>query len=519
MSAWKFSGDMIETLEQELSAIEALMELFDNGVDAEASRMTITVSSGSMTFTDNGRGCSDPNVMAQPYRSESKKVATAIGLRGVGGTRAMATFGRCQVIQTVTRNKKVYHRYKVVWNPNGGLPAPYEGAGESANTAPAEIRNGGTKITVTGRQGGLTYNLDRICRELQKAYRPALGAGLSVTVTGPEQKFGRQLRNPALDASKFEEPIKILTGVATGKKFEVRFGVLKNDDAILRGCHVIFGPRVMFTKTSIGKISLPPSCYVDVILSPDWKQTLNSRKNQIRYNDALDDELEYLLKDWLSKLREDAATIHLDLILGVATANINSKLAFLDKQNKGEFGPKPRKVVADPGEKIKRPRPEPDPDRIVHPRRARAYPNGKYGAVQDEPSCLKIDLSADPKLGNQLYSITYTPSAGLVTVYINSGAGQSFFEKARTNDNKSWTERGQAEAERVGFFAYAEAAADPNMRKESAPLFAALRKLGYDIDETAPAFDIKRMVMNFFYDQLGRGKLKVIEGGASRDVA
>ena len=146
MSAWKFSGDMIETLEQELNAIEALMELFDNGVDAEATRMTITLSSGSMTFTDNGKGCPDPNVMAQPYRSESKKVATAIGLRGVGGTRAMATFGRCQVIQTVTRTKKIYHRYKVVWNPDKGLPAPYDGHGEQSNNTPAYIRNGGTKI-------------------------------------------------------------------------------------------------------------------------------------------------------------------------------------------------------------------------------------------------------------------------------------------------------------------------------------------------------------------------------------
>ncbi len=512
MSAWKFGGDMIETLEQELNAIEALMELFDNGVDAGASRMTIALSSGSMTFTDNGRGCNDPNVMAQPYRSESKKVASAIGLRGVGGTRGMATFGRTQLIQTVTRAKKLYHRYRVVWNPDGGLPAPYDGHGESAKNAPAEIRNGGTKITVTGRQGGLTYNLDRICRELQKAYRPALSSGLSVAVTGPEENFGRQLRNPAFDSNKFEDPIKLLNGVADGKTFNVRYGVLKNEDAVLRGCHVIFGPRVMFTKTSIGKLSLPPSCYIDVILGSDWKQALSSRKNQIRYDEALDSALEKLLKDWLGKLREDAASIRLDLILGAATANINTKLAFLDKLIKGEFGAKPRKL-ADPGERIKRPRPEPDPDRIVHQRQTRAYPGGKYSAVQDEPSCLRIDLRVNMQLGNQLYSITYTPSAGVVTVYINCGVGQTFFEKALTNDGKSWTERGQVEAERVGFFAYAEAAADSGMRKESAPLFAALRKLGYEIDETAPAKDIMRMVMNFFYDQLGLGKLKVIDGG------
>ena len=112
MSAWKFSGDMIETLKQNRRPSRRSMELFDNGVDAEASRMTITVSSGSMTFTDNGRGCSDPNVMAQPYRSESKgrhRNRIARGWRHAG----YGYVGRCQLIQTVTRNKKVYHRYSV----------------------------------------------------------------------------------------------------------------------------------------------------------------------------------------------------------------------------------------------------------------------------------------------------------------------------------------------------------------------------------------------------------------------
>lgn len=514
MSAWKFDGSMIETLESELNAYEALMELFDNAIDAEATRIEIVISSRLLTFTDNGRGCIDLNVMAQPYRSESKKSATAIGLRGVGGTRAMATFGREQIIESVSRDDKLYRRYKVRWNPDGDLPSPYNGIGTASNIAPPEIKDGGTKITVTQRQEGLHYDFNRICRELQKAYRPALNSNLIVTIKGPEDRFSRQLSNPAIDSNKFTAPIQTLSGVARGKTFTVRYSVLKKEDATLRGCHVIFGPRVMFDKSSVGKISLPPSCYMDVTLGPDWKKTLGSRKSQIRYDDALDKALERLLQEWLKKLREDAASIRLDLLLGIAAANINQELAFLDKLSEGEYGPKTRKTI----ERSERPisRRELNPDRIITPRRTRAsIGTANFAAQSDQAGCLKLDLKSSTALGRNLYSISYTPSAGIVTVYINCAAEQSFFQKARNTDGKSWTERGQAEAQRVGYFAYAEAAADPGMRKESVPLFTALRKLGYDIDESSPQHDIRHMVLNFFYDQLGAGKLKVIDGAAA----
>jgi len=499
MAKMKIDGSMILGLEGMLSPPRAIMELFDNSHDHGATIIHITISSHSMTIWDNGTGCNDPNLIATPSMSHSRQSMSKIGGKGIGAKQGMATFGRHWDIQTVPNMRgkpKVYHRYVVDWDERGDLPDEYSGHGEPSYTAPKEIRNGGTKIVVTKRQGGHNINIDSIRKQLEVIYRPALSGDLQVSLHEPERGYARRLSNSALEAHRFVGPVEEAVGTVEGRTFRVRYGTLKNSDETLSGCHYIFGPRIVLTRASIGNFTLPSACYVDVILGEGWKHKLNTNKSNFRYSKELDMAVEELIKPWLIKQQANAFTLKMRIVAGAVAANINDMLLFLDKTIEGEYGPKPKnksEMKEKDEKKEKKIR-----TRKYATRRTRAqFGTGQWGIEEDEQTtCLKIDMRGDALLGNKLWHVAI--SSEMMTVFLNIGPNQRTIAELFTRSD-------EATLRRYALIAYAWAVASEP--KDHGPLLAALRKLGYEIDvDTMSASAIECMVANFFTDYLSGDK-------------
>jgi histidine kinase/DNA gyrase B/HSP90-like ATPase len=508
----ELDGSMILMLENQLLPVEALMELIDNCSDAEATRILIVLTAKTMTVSDDGVGCDDLDKIGTPTKSSSRLKPNKIGRIGIGAKQAMGTFGRRWLLESVTRKGLEYRRYEMKWNPKGELPDKYAGAPLPLDKAPIDIRNGGTRITVSNRQEGVSYTLDRLCRTLEATFRPLLSNGAEIYVRDPDTGFDRQLRN-IWSLAKFVKPLLTFNGTAAGRPFKVRAGVLKDADEALSGCHLLFYPRVLQTWQRIGRNALPSRCSIDVILGDEWKELLGTNKNRIRWADALDTALDELLSGWIAKQQRESVNVRVKLIMGLATTQIHNAIAYLNKQLEGEYGPKPRKP-REPNPDPK-PRKEPDPNRIIFKRRIRAYPDGKYGIDNDAPGCLDLEIVPDTGLGNMLYDIVYTPSKGIVTVKINTGPEQNFFQKLGASDKKGFIEKAAIEVLKVAYFAYGQAAS--LMHEESEPLFAALTKLGYDIGSDTKHIHIASMVTNYFYNSLAKPlpSIEVVSGRAA----
>jgi hypothetical protein len=491
-------GYLIVQLEGQLSPLEAVRELVENCLDANASVIDIKVTSRSMSICDNGDGTNDPNLLATPSASISRhKKGKTIGSKGAGAKQAMATFGRVWDIHTVPLGHHCYHHYKVKWDENGPLPEQYDSRSrQPTHNAPANIRAGGTMITVTERQDGVPdIRIDSLARELETNYRPALsGTSLAINLSNPEKNERKRLSNSALDLSKFIDPPSEIHDKIGGREFSVRYGSLKASDSILSGCHFIFGPRVIQTVGEIADLSLPSGCYIDVSLGEKWKTLLSTNKSRFRHRDELNAKLKDLLQDWIAAQATQAKIFRMNLLSGKAVAPINETILFLNKMLDGEYGQKPNQKKDAPSP-IPKP-PTPKPDRIKFKRHAKAHLGGDFGLRKvDSKQCLRLRIEPDVKLAEKLYRVSFIP--GEIVVYINVG------EKQRTiSDLYNRNKNVEDQIRQIGIMAYAHIAAENKTDLKFLPLWAALQKLGYELDENSDRSDIVSMVANFFIDDL-----------------
>lgn len=500
----EIGGYLIVQLEDQLSADKALGELVDNAFDANASIISIILTTRSMTIWDNGDGTDDPNVIATPSMSHSRFKKTAIGSKAIGAKQAMATFGRKWDIGTVPKGKNIYHHYVLEWDENGKLPLQYEGYGVPKHSAPAEIRNGGTKITVTGRRDGFpSLRLDKLCRSLEDRYRPYLNSGVKIVVRNPEVRHNYELRNPADDPNLFSSPINELEGKISKRSFAVRYGALKEDHRILSGCHFIYGPRVIVSESRINKSVLPSACYVDVKLGDEWKTCLATNKDDIiRYKDDLLEVLEQMLGDWIAEQREAASVYKLQVLSGIVSDMLNESLAFLDKSTEGDYQSK---------RKIKRPGIEetsikPDDEitivRSRKKRRTKAMEGGKFSSEKETlRRCAKLKIVPDKLLGPHLFKATFSPNSNEVTIRLNIGDKQREIAEYYKQNRRD-------ELYKIGVLAFGILVATNPAQYVS--LFAGLRANGYNVDASDHQSDIISMVSNFMLDALfgQRGSIK-----------
>ncbi|HYK54153.1 MAG TPA: ATP-binding protein [Candidatus Eremiobacteraceae bacterium] len=505
----KIGGYLIVQLEGQLQPADATGELIENALDANASLITINVSRGSMSVCDNGDGTDDPNLIFTPSMSKSRFKKGAIGSKAIGAKQACATFGRTWEVQTVVRGHNEYRRHKITWHEDGPLPSQYEGPALPANRAPLDIRHGGTRITVTNRQDGFpSLRLERLCDVLEERYRPCLNSGeLKIIVRNPETGFDRRLKNAAYEKHLFASPIRELEGVAANRAFKVRFGTLKEYHRALSYCHYVFGPRVLMTDQRLGQFALPAGCYIDVILSDDWKSTLSTNKNRIdRYFDSLVAALDSMLADWITEQRKEAAEFKINLMCGQLSDVMNTSIALLDDGVEGESKAE-REARSKRGERVE----EPPRDEIITVKRERrkrrppAGPGGQLGTVpvpHRKTARLKID--ADPRLGHNLFGGTFSTSGDEVVIRLNTGPHQreiaEYFRRGKIDDLHA-----------IAVVAFGVLVGQNP--KQFTRLFAGLRKRGYQIDESDHHTDITTMVSNFMlnarYGQSGSIKQRL----------
>ena len=492
-------GDLIISLEDQLTPKQAFCELIENSGAANATTIDIVCTRHMMSICDNGDGTHDPNFIGTPSKSTSRHVRSAIGSKGIGANQACATFGRTWDIQTVSRRHRVYHHYKMAWKENGPLPDQYQGAGQPTHDAPRAIRQGGTKITVTGRRDGSPYvRLDAICSQLEEIYRPYLHSGdIKITLHNPEILFKRQLRDIAYDHRLFAAPINEIQGTAAGHAFTVRYGALKEYNRVLSGCHLIFGPRVVKTLGVIGKYNLPSACYVDVIMSSDWKHTLSTNKNNLaRYEDELMQALERLLGDWILKLKQESVSFKMNLLFGRVAATINRALLFLQEGQPGEY----QKQEAPPVKtEIEGDDVSDDDDGIglvekpKRERRKRARPGGLQGAVREEQRrTTVINVVPDELLGHNLFGVSYADRTGEIEVKINVGKHQRLVAEFVKNERA-------VDIQNIAIIAFATYVAEN--RNKFAELFRRLKQLGYeDVDLGSYSSAVITQISNFLID-------------------
>lgn len=495
----QFGGYLIVQLENQLTIESAFSELLDNAIDYGATKISIDYTKHSMTICDNGEGCDDPNLIATPSLSASRHKQSAIGSRAAGGKQAMAFFGRVWDIHTVVRGRNRYHHYKVSWDENGPAPDQYSGRGQPSHDAPAEIRHGGTKIIVTQRQDGFpVVRMESICRQLEIRYRPCLSSGqLSIAVFNPETQSGRQLKNAAFDHSLFVGPI-IEAESATGPRpFMIRYGALKEHHPVLSGCHIIFGPRVIKTMLSIGRLSLPAGCYVDVILSDNWKKALSTNKTRIgRYSDELFAELERMLATWIEAQKKQAQTYKLQLLAGQLSHNLSERLSYLsNRSDVGTHQPLKKldkiKTESNEHEQI-----EVQPRQIKphRPRDKRAEKGGKFSGWQETSrrNCTELKVEFDEKLNRLLFSARYIEKESHVEVRLNVGPHQRLIA--------AYSEQGKANEELFSVAAMAFSLYVARNRSSFLSLFEGMRARGYEIYETDEETAVSSMVANCLID-------------------
>jgi Histidine kinase-, DNA gyrase B-, and HSP90-like ATPase len=501
----ELTGYLIVGLEDKLEPIQALRELIENSEKEKATCIDIEITPDYFSFTDNGIGCDDLNLLVTPSQSRSRYDLEGTGSKGVGAKEAMATFGRTWEIHSVTRAGQdvgQYRHHQIAWDLNGPLPFKFAGEGKPANIAPALIRGGGTKLIVKDRKEGfprLTMRrMEDWCRNLERTYRPALHAGkLIINIANSEIGFNYRLRNTAFDKQKFTKwPLDEFELQLEGKRIKVRYGVLHKVDDVLSGVHYVFGPRVMTTMQGINSVSVPLTCFVDVTLAPEWKLLLSTNKERVRYRDEIDDLLLAHLKSWIEQQEKEVVSYKLQIELGKAEAPINTILSMLNTTKTGNWQAKPIKRKNQQKKKSEKKEAR---EVIVEPhehttRRRQAIPGYDFGVskIDKASHCMKIEIKPSD-LGFRLYNPQIINGVAIINININPTHHPEMFEQIM---REGW------KVTSLAAWAYADAASlKPS---EFTRVFDALAQQGYPIDESTPAHEIRNMVGNFLVAELNK---------------
>ena len=102
LESWEVGGELLDVLSRGLysDAKDAIREYVQNGVDAEASTVIVTVSGPRATIRDDGRGMDwDTLRGARRFGVSDKTPRLHVGYRGIG---MYAAFGMCETLRIAT---------------------------------------------------------------------------------------------------------------------------------------------------------------------------------------------------------------------------------------------------------------------------------------------------------------------------------------------------------------------------------------------------------------------------------
>ena len=103
LEPWEVGGELLDILSRGLysDVKDAVREYVQNGVDAEASKVLITVSGPRVTIRDDGTGMDYETLRrARRFGVSDKRPKVHVGYRGIG---MYAAFGMCETLQVSTR--------------------------------------------------------------------------------------------------------------------------------------------------------------------------------------------------------------------------------------------------------------------------------------------------------------------------------------------------------------------------------------------------------------------------------
>jgi hypothetical protein len=293
--------------------VTALGEFIDNALGSgagDASAVTVEFDRTSVKILDNGRGIADINAMFTLGDSQSRLNAKDIGQFGYGAKVGALYLAYVMAVETVHAGR--YHRYEVDWEyvlKSGQWPRSYRGSGTLP--APRGLKKG-TRITLRRRHVGRTWHGDALAQHLAYIYRPALLAGRRITVV---QHRGRNQRawNLAkmLGSLQLEKPIHV-RGNVRGMPYALRAGRTRNLSARLNGVHIAFGHRFIVTERALIERHIPAQLYAEVMLSPEWKDSLSANKSSLARNrEELLREIERRLTPLIDELEGEAQEIEI----------------------------------------------------------------------------------------------------------------------------------------------------------------------------------------------------------------
>jgi len=179
----------------------ALLELIDNSLDAEATAVTVIESNEDLIIKDNGRGFDDIEMAL--CLGMSDKIEDNIGRYGIGLKQACAKFSRATEI--ISNGVMVY--------------VPWDKIDLGINYCDAPDAIGSTIILRKFRD---LYGAPIQTGEIRRVYKLAMERGISLSIKGEE-------------LTPIPEPVFIKTIEDTevnfqGKKALLRGGIFKTDD-------------------------------------------------------------------------------------------------------------------------------------------------------------------------------------------------------------------------------------------------------------------------------------------------
>jgi len=342
--------------------VTALGEFVDNALgegSGNATQVIIRYDPKRIEIIDNGDGVARPQALFTLGDSESRLHSRDIGQFGYGSK--VGTLYLAWRIRLDTVHDGRQHRHEVDWKrvlDSGEWPFEYD-----ANGYPTSAPSG-TTITLSARHESRVWQAEPLAEFLSHIYRPALLAGKKIKLQYRRACSGpfREIDLAKKYVGKLVQSDRLnIKGEAAGKEFNLRAGVVRDLSARLNGVHIAFGHRFIRTENRLVRRHIPPSLYVEVILSPDWKRALAANKSSIAHgNEQLLAEVERLLTPLLDKLEEKETELHIKSIEIRLSRAVNEIISAASK-NSGQSGIRERLVRILPDGPPKPPRPNPAP--------------------------------------------------------------------------------------------------------------------------------------------------------------
>jgi hypothetical protein len=290
---------------------KALSELIDNGFDAKANRVEITVKGRTVTVTDNGRGMPDV-IKAIRLGGHVASYGRGLGMYGVGLKDAWLSSGDKIDIRTVHAGLKTTISVDIRQIGSDWIgPDP---------TIESTTEKDGTTIVLHLRDGRNIPTLE-VFQKLGFIFSPAITQGLQIVrING-----GKTHPVSATPLPPFSESVQDTFDIQ-GKSVSLNIGILRQGERMPEGPFCFAYRHRIIEHSSLGAKNLSCMAMGGIItLGDGWVFTKN--KDAIAENsDELEDEIYSRIKHLLVKANKMAIDVQSDQMKTELESMVNEAL-------------------------------------------------------------------------------------------------------------------------------------------------------------------------------------------------